>query len=151
MLRVAVWALALFVGMAHAQEPKHGGTLRVHHRDSPGSASILEETTDSVTVPFMPVFNNLVLFKQDEPRNSVETIEPELATSWAWSADNTKLTFKLRQGVKWHDGKPFTSADVKCTWDLIMGKAANPLRVSPRKAWYANLKDVVPKIGRAHV
>ena len=36
---------------------------------------------------------------------------------------STELTFKLREGVKWHDGKPFTAADVKCTWDLLLGKA----------------------------
>ena len=35
-----------------------------------------------------------------------------------------ELTFPLREGVKWHDGKPFTAADVKCTWDLLMGKSA---------------------------
>ena len=128
---------------AIAQEPKHGGTLRVSHRDSPGSPSILEETTDSVTVPFMAIFNNLVLYKQDEPHNSVESIQPELAKRWAWSADQTALTFTLEQNVRWHDGKPFTAADVKCTWDLILGKSATPLRSSPRKGWYHNLKDVV--------
>ena len=127
-----------------AQEPKRGGILRVFHRDSPGSPSILEETSDSVTVPFMAVFNNLVLYKQDEQHNSNANIEPELASSWSWSTDNTALTFKLREGVKWHDGKPFTSADVKCTWDLILGHSATPLRVSPRKDWYKNLKSVTP-------
>ena len=128
--------------LSAAQEPKHGGILRALHRDSPGSTSILEETSDSVTVPFMAIFNNLVLYKQDEPHNSVETIQPELAESWAWSTDSTALTFKLRQGVRWHDGKPFTAADVKCTWDMILGRSATPLRVSPRKGWYHNLKDV---------
>ncbi|MGE4046606.1 MAG: ABC transporter substrate-binding protein, partial [Acetobacteraceae bacterium] len=56
----------------------------------------------------------------------------------------TALTFKLREGVKWHDGKPFTSADVKCTWDLYMGRAPTPLRSNLRGGWYHNLKDVVP-------
>ena len=51
------------------------------------------------------------------------------------------LTFKLRQGVKWHDGKPFTAKDVKCTWELIAGNAAEKLRVNPRKSWYRNLED----------
>ena len=48
---------------------------------------------------------------------------PDLASEWAWDEDGTSLTFKLRQGVKWHDGKPFTARDVKCTWDLLQGKA----------------------------
>ena len=136
--------MLMHMHLAAADEPRHGGILRVFHRDSPGSASILEETSDSVTVPFMAIFNNLALYKQDEPHNSVDTIQPELATSWSWSADNKALTFKLREGVQWHDGKPFTAADVKCTWDLILGRAATPLRTSPRKGWYHNVTDVVP-------
>ena len=128
-----------------AQEPKHGGVLRVFHRDSPASPSILEEASDSVTAPFMAVFNNLVIFKQDEPRDTVANIEPELATSWEWNADNTALSFTLRPGVRWHDGKPFTSADVKCTWDYLLGRSATPLRNNPRNGWYRNLKDVIPE------
>ncbi len=127
-----------------AADPKPGGILKLYHRDSPGSPSILEESSNSVTTPFMAMFNNLVLYDQEQPRNSIETIQPELATSWSWSADNTALTFKLREGVKWHDGKPFTSKDVKCTWDLLMGKAAVPLRNNLRGGWYHNLKDVIP-------
>src|SRR5690606_38080985 len=39
-------------------------------------------------------------------------LEPRLATSWEGSDDGLSVTFKLREGVKWHDGTPFTSADV---------------------------------------
>jgi peptide/nickel transport system substrate-binding protein len=53
-----------------------------------------------------------------------------------------ELTFKLRHGVKWHDGEPFTAADVKCTWDLLQGKTQEKLRLNPRKAWYRNLDEV---------
>ena len=53
-----------------AGEPKQGGIFRVYHRDSPGSASIHEGATYSVNIPFMPIFNNLVVFKQDVPQNS---------------------------------------------------------------------------------
>src|SRR5712675_2032896 len=113
--------------VASAGEPKQGGVLKVYHRDSPGSASIHEGATYSINVPFMPVFNNLVVFKQDVAQNSVDSIVPDLAESWAWSADQKTLTFKLRQGVKWHDGKPFTSADVKCTFDMLMGKSQQKL------------------------
>jgi peptide/nickel transport system substrate-binding protein len=48
----------------------------------------------------------------------------------------------LRAGVRWHDGKPFTARDVKCTWDLLQGKAAEKLRANPRKSWYENLDEV---------
>src|SRR3954449_12148140 len=84
-----------------AGEPKQGGIFRVYHRDSPGSASIHEGATYSVNIPFMPVYNNLVIYTQHIAQNSIESIVPELAESWAWSSDNKTLTFKLRQGVKW--------------------------------------------------
>src|ERR1700743_1701210 len=124
---------------------KAGGTLRISHRDNPPSASIHEESTISVNQPFMAVFNNLVLFDPNEKVNSPDHIVPELAESWAWNQDQTKLTFKLRQGVKWHDGKPFTAADVKCTFDSVAGHEdeKNPImRKSPRKGWYGNLKEI---------
>src|SRR5436305_4042679 len=92
---------------------KSGGTLKIGHFDSPASMSMLEESTVAVNRPMMGVFNNLVLFRQDEPQNTFDSIVPDLATSWSWSEDGTELTFPLRQGVKWHDGKPFTAADVK--------------------------------------
>ncbi len=136
-------ALAATAGLASpVLAQKQGGTLKLYQRDSPASASIHEEATYSNNVPFMPIFNNLVVFKQDAPQNTVETIVPDLATSWAWSDDKTKLVFKLREGVTWHDGKPFTSADVKCTFDMLMGKGTNKFRKNPRKSWYDNVSDV---------
>ncbi|MEA2858143.1 MAG: peptide/nickel transport system substrate-binding protein [Methylobacteriaceae bacterium] len=127
---------------ANADEPKHGGILRIYHRDSPASASIHEEATFSTNIPFMGLFNNLVLYDQHKPQNSVDTIVPELAESWSLSEDQTKLIFKLRSGVKWHDGKPFTAADVKCTFDLLMEKSKDKFRKNPRQAWYNNVVDV---------
>src|SRR3954447_14510416 len=141
-LAAAALLLLPAYNLASAGEPKQGGILRVYHRDSPGSASIHEGATYSINIPFMPVFNNLVVFKQDVAQNSVDSIVPDLAESWAWSSDNKKLTFKLRQGVKWHDGKPFTSADVKCTFDMLMGKSQQKFRQNPRKSWYDQVADV---------
>src|SRR5262245_52173852 len=140
----AMAALFLLAGSTAtlADEGKQGGILRMYHRDSPGNASIHEGATYSLNVPFMPIFNNLVIYKQDEPQNSLNNIVPELAESWAWVNDNKTLTFKLRPGVKWHDGKPFTSADVKCTFDMLMGKSQQKFRQNPRKAWYDQVNDV---------
>jgi peptide/nickel transport system substrate-binding protein len=128
-------------GAAFAQ--KSGGILKQYIIDSPASMSIHEETTVVAERPMMGVFNNLVLFDQHVRQNSLNAIVPELATDWAWDEDGTRLTFHLRHGVKWHDGKPFTAADVKCTWDLVQGKAAEKLRVNPRKSWYSNLVETV--------
>jgi len=41
-----------------------------------------------------------------------------------------------------HDGKPFTSADVKCTFDMLMGKSQQKFRQNPRKSWYDQVNDV---------
>ena len=121
---------------------KQGGTLRITHRDSPANMSIHEEGTISVVLPVMGVFNNLVMFDQKKPQNSLDGIVPDLATSWAWSEDGKKLTFDLRKGVTWHDGKPFTAADVKCTWDLLGDKGKDKFRVNSRKGWWVNVEDV---------
>jgi peptide/nickel transport system substrate-binding protein len=145
-----VFAIALsFLGITLAVTPalaqKQGGTLRIYHRDNLPSGSIHEEATISTVQPFMAVFNNLVLFDQGKKLNSTETIVPDLAESWSWDESKTKLTFKLRQGVTWHDGKPFTAKDVQCTWTKLMGKdTADDFRRNPRAVWYQNVKDVTP-------
>jgi len=136
--------LALCAGDA-ALAQKQGGTLKISFFDSPASMSLHEEATGSALRPMMGVFNNLVMYRQDVAQNRPDTIIPDLATSWSWSEDGKELTFPLRQGVKWHDGKPFTSADVKCTWDLLLGTASEKLRVNPRKSWYRNLDRVTTK------
>src|SRR5215471_19116521 len=112
---------------------------------SPASMSVHEEVTRAAVTVLMPVFNNLVLFDQHKERNTIDTIVPDLAESWGWSEDGKELTFKLRHGIKWHDGKPFTAADVKCTWDLLQGKTPEKLRLNPRRAWYRNLDEVTTK------
>jgi peptide/nickel transport system substrate-binding protein len=144
--KLAFGIVLAFVSVTLAATPvlaeKQGGTLRVYHRDNAPSGSIHEEATISTVQPFMAVFNNLVIFDQAKPVNSMETIVPDLAESWGWDAGKTKLTFKLRQGVKWHDGKPFTAKDVKCTWDMLAGNGTSPLRKNPRRVWYHNLKEI---------
>jgi peptide/nickel transport system substrate-binding protein len=125
---------------AFAQKP--GGILRMGHFDSPASMSPLEESTQAVNRPMSGVFNNLVMFDQHVPQNSLRSIVPDLATGWAWNEEGTELSFPLRQGVKWHDGAPFTAADVKCTFDLLMDNAKHKLRINPRKSWYSNVAEV---------
>ncbi|MFK4582756.1 hypothetical protein ABIF83_006233 [Bradyrhizobium ottawaense] len=83
----SVWALAAMAALSVltastttlAGEPKQGGVLRMYHRDSPANASILEGATYSVNVPFMGVFNNLVIYDQHIAQNSPDTLRPELA------------------------------------------------------------------------
>jgi peptide/nickel transport system substrate-binding protein len=63
---------------------------------------------------FLLVYDSLVTY--DENLNPV----PDLAKSWTVSDDNLTWTFKLQEGVKWHDGVAFTSKDVKYTYDLMI-------------------------------
>src|SRR5215510_8250892 len=144
--RILITALTLMLcGAAPASAQKQGGILKVFFFDSPASMSIHEESTIAGQGPMMGVFNNLVMYDQSVPQSGLKSVVPDLASEWAWDEAGTSLTFKLRQGVKWHDGKSFTARDVKCTWDLLQGKGTETLRVNPRKAWYSNLDEVVVK------
>lgn len=64
------------------------------------------------------IYEPLLLFNQLSGK-----VEPWLASSYKWSKGNRTLTFSLRKGVKWNDGKPFTSADVKYTFTLAKNPA----------------------------
>jgi peptide/nickel transport system substrate-binding protein len=120
-LAAAGWLLvALPADVALAQKP--GGILKMYDPDSPASMSIHEEATIVSEQPMMGVFNNLVMFDQHVKQNSLNAIVPDLAIGWSWNEDGTELTFPLRQGVTWHDGKPLTAKDVGCTWEMLTGK-----------------------------
>ena len=140
--KAAAFALAVTGVAMPALAQKSGGILKMYSPDSPASVSIHEEADGISERVMMGVFNNLVIFDQHVKQNTLQSIVPDLATRWSWNEDGTELTFPLRQGVTWHDGKPFRSKDVKCTWDLLTGKSSEQLRVNPRKSWYRNLDQV---------
>ena len=82
-IRATLAAGLLLAGLGAANSAlaqKPGGILKIYHRDSPASMSILEEATLSTTMPMMGVFNNLLLYDQHVPQNSLQAIVPELAT-----------------------------------------------------------------------
>ena len=134
--------LAALLAAAPALAQRQGGTLRVTHRENPPSASIHEEPSISTTMPFMAVFNNLVVFDPDSPQNRPDRIVGDLAESWTETDEGRTLTFRLRDGVRFHDGKPLTSADVKCTWDVMTGRVDGKMRKNPRKTWWFNIREI---------
>ena len=144
--------VALAVAPAAAQAPapviregKPGGVLRpVLREDLPQGFAIHESATNSVTWPAMPCYSNLVVYDQTKRLGRVETIVPELAEKWSWQDNYRNLVFFLRRDVKWHDGQPFTSKDVKFTFDVVREAADAPgkLRINPRKEWYANVEAI---------
>src|SRR6185503_4314162 len=89
--------------------------------------AIHETATISSVWPSMPCFNNLVLFDPLKTVESPESIIGELAEKWSWQ-----------------DGQPFTSKDVKYTFDMLREapEATQKLRLNPRKDWYANVEAV---------
>ncbi|MBI2985900.1 MAG: ABC transporter substrate-binding protein, partial [Deltaproteobacteria bacterium] len=69
------------------------------------------ESSQIVAVVTSSIYSGLI--HKDEQDN----IHPELAKSWKLSSDGLTYTFQLRDNVKWHDGAPFTSADVKFSFE----------------------------------
>ncbi|MDD4956551.1 MAG: peptide-binding protein [Candidatus Omnitrophica bacterium] len=66
------------------------------------------------------------------------TVVPDLAESWVVSADGLSITFKLRDGVKWHDGRPFSANDVKFTFETIL----DPATGCPYTGAYKDIKSI---------
>jgi peptide/nickel transport system substrate-binding protein len=125
---------AILSAATPALAQKKGGTLRLYHNDTPPSTSLHEESTIASATPFAAIFNNLVVFDPAKQHESLDTVIGDLAESWSWDATNTRLTFKLKQGVTWHDGQPFTAKDVQCTWRMLIGKTENvDFHRNPRK------------------
>jgi peptide/nickel transport system substrate-binding protein len=149
-LLLILFCLAALPVAAQAPAPvvrdgKPGGTLRmVLREDLPQGFAIHETATNSVTWPSMPCYSNLVVYDQTKRFGRMDTIVPELAEKWSWQDSYRNLVFFLRKDVKWHDGQPFTSKDVKFTFDTVREAPDAPakLRINPRKEWYANVDAV---------
>ncbi len=141
-------ALVAVVGApaaAFAQAPKYGGVLNVMQREElPQGFSIHETSTIATVWPASPCFNNLVYFDPMKPAETADTIVGELAERWSWQDGYRNLVFFLRKGVKWHDGQPLTSRDVKFTFDMVREAPDTQakLRLNPRKDWYANIEAI---------
>jgi peptide/nickel transport system substrate-binding protein len=104
--------------------PTKGGTLSVAIDSDPGSLNPAITTSGSTHTAAELMFNGLVgLSSELEP-------EPELAESWEVLEDGALYRFDLRDGVTWHDGKPFTSADVKFTFEEMLLKLHSRTKTS---------------------
>lgn len=95
---------------------QHGGTAVVAINDNPPNLMSGISTDIATGAIAGQIFDSLVVMSNDLE------IVPALAQSWERSEDGLTYTFHLREGVTWHDGEPFTSADVKYTIEEISGK-----------------------------
>jgi peptide/nickel transport system substrate-binding protein len=148
-LRATAVVLAVTAGLlpAHAQSPtpKRGGVLNVMQReDLPQGFAVHETATISTVWPSMPCFNNLVIFDPLKKTESLDTVIGDLAERWSWQDGGRSLVFFLRKGVKWHDGQPFSSRDVKHTFDMVREApdTKDKLRLNNRKEWFSNVEAI---------
>ncbi|MET0278554.1 MAG: ABC transporter substrate-binding protein, partial [Pseudorhodoplanes sp.] len=140
MKQFTTWLAALaalaFAGSAEAQQPKQGGTLNfaisaeTPHYDPHGSDTY---ATLHFSAPF---YSTLLRFNLDK----FPQVEGDLAQSWEVAPDLMTFTFKLQPNVKFHDGTPLTSADVKATYDRMR----NPPQgvISTRQATFADIGTI---------
>lgn len=111
-------SLATF-GAAWAQPtPEYGGVLTAVLFPEPPSLNLALQQVQSTQMVAGKIYESLIQYsKKLEPM-------PSLAASWTLSPDRLTYTFKLQKGVKWHDGKPFSSADVVFTYKDILANTA---------------------------
>jgi len=135
---VAIVILLVGAPIAGAQTPKQGGELVFVVPSEPPSYDAHQEETFGVTHPIAPHYNTLL---RVDPMDKTGT-KPvgDLAESWAISKDGMVYTFKIRKGVKFHDGGELTSKDVKASFDKIIFPPQG--MKSSRAASYASVEVV---------
>jgi peptide/nickel transport system substrate-binding protein len=126
-LPVFLAAVLTVLGVAGAtaqEKPRYGGILNWYDYGDPGRLDIHTESPGTVQNATAGVYSGLLHYDPDDPTR----ITGDLAERWTVSPDGKTYTFHLRKGVKWHDGQPFSAADVKATFDRVL----NPDFQSPR-------------------
>jgi len=98
--------------------PKRGGVLKWA---GPAEVAHFDVHQGAFRFVLGQMYNNLVRFN---PADGLKTIIPDLAESWKVSSNGKTYTFKLRDGVKFHDGTAFSSADVVATFSRIISPPA---------------------------
>ena len=141
MKRVVALAACAFVvqsgaSPASAQAPNKGGTLAFAVVAEPPNYDCHANTSFAFVHPIAPHYSTLLKFDG----KSYPKLIGDLAKSWTVSPDGLTYTFKLHEGVKFHDGSTLTSADVKASYERIAKPP--PGVVSVRKAWYADISAI---------
>jgi len=129
-------ASAIVTLPAQSQTPKKGGTLSFAVVAEPPNYDCHGSTTFALIHPIAPHYSLLLKFDGKE----YPKIVGDLAESWSVSDDKKTYTFKIRSGVKFHNGSPLTSADVKASYDRIINPPTGV--VSIRKAYYDDVASV---------
>jgi peptide/nickel transport system substrate-binding protein len=117
---------------APAGQVKKGGTITIAAELDPVSLDPHKTSNFSAVQAFEHVYESLTQY--DEKLG----VQPALAERWEVSPDGTQYTFFLRKGIKWHDGKEFTAADLKYWHERMMAKET----VAPYKNWFDSIEKI---------
>jgi ABC-type transport system substrate-binding protein len=133
-LSLAIFSEAHAVPVGNQKAPK-AGTFKVLLDSAPPTLNALSSTDYSASQVQVKVMDTLL-------NKNVESyeFEPALAKEWKISKDELSFEFTLRDGVKWHDGKPLTIEDVKFSFDAIMDPS-NKYKTASKKAYFENIKS----------
>ena len=134
LLGLAAGATAL-TGIA-AQTPVSGGVLKFAVSAEPPNYDCHAQTSFAFIHPVRPHYNTLLKFDTAK----YPAIKGDLAESWNVAKDGLTYTFKLRKGVKFHDGSTFSSQDIKATYDRLRAPPAGVRSV--RQASYADVASI---------
>src|SRR5436305_1816905 len=108
--------VAANLALQAAEAPRRGGVLLAVIGADPPSLDPHQESTFANIELVAPLYSTLL---QIDPYDYPKIIG-DVATDWKIAADGSSYTFKLRQGIRFHDGSPLTAADVKATYDKIV-------------------------------
>jgi peptide/nickel transport system substrate-binding protein len=123
---------------AQAPTPKKGGILNFATVAEPPTLDCHATTTFATIHPVAPSYNGLLKFRGDV--NKELKVVGDLAKSWEMSKDGLTYTFKLNEGVKFHDGTPFSSADIKASYERIINPPAGVN--SARRALHTDISAI---------
>jgi peptide/nickel transport system substrate-binding protein len=137
-------AVAVFIAIAPAaadETPKHGGILTyMIPADAPPSFDGHRETTYATVHATAPFYSVLIRLDPEHPEDTTKFV-CDLCTEMPTPTDNgTTYTFKIREGVKWHDGSPLTATDVAASWNHIIHPPTG--YNSARANWYQMVDTV---------
>jgi peptide/nickel transport system substrate-binding protein len=136
----AVVVVAPLVAFAE-ETPKNGGTLTyVIPADAPPSFDAHRETTFATIQSAAPFYSVLIRVDPQNPSSTTEFV-CDLCTAMPQPTDSGKTyTFKIREGINFHDGSPLTAADVAASWQHIIHPPEGVL--SPRESHYLMVDTV---------
>ena len=134
-------SVAIAAGSDEEAPAKRGGILTyMIPSDAPPSFDAHREGTFATLQAVAPFYSVLIRVNPENPSSTTDFV-CDLCTQMPQPTDSGRTySFKIRDGVKWHDGSPLTAADVAASWEHIIHPPKGVL--SPRQSWYTMVDKV---------